>query len=260
MWEAAFRIIGWRDYIFPAPSHLAQSVLQLLNLDARARTEYPDGLWATAKVICGSPLLTGLATSVARLAIGFTVSLVGGAIIGLLLWRSQLLDGAFGPFFLGIQTLPSVCWVPLAVLTFGINFKAILFVTVMGSAFAIALALRDGLRTVPPIYHRAGLMLGASGWRYYAYILLPASLPAFVSSLRQGFSFAWRSLMGGELVLIINPQGLGVLLEHGRNFSDVAQVITVMAIMVLIGTSVDRWLLAGLERRIHNRFGLNIQS
>lgn len=246
IWEGAFRTIGWREYIFPAPSHILRSFLELLNLDARARGTF-----------ISSPLVVGIGVSVIRLMMGFTVALGLGAPLGLLLWRSKLIDNAFGPFFLGIQTLPSVCWIPLAVLTFGINQKAVLFVTVMGSAFAIALSLRDGLRTVPPIYHRAGLMLGARGWRFYVYILLPASLPAFVSSLRQGFSFAWRSLMGGELVLIINPHGLGVLLDHGRNFSDVAQVIGVMIVMILLGMVVDRAILARFEHRIHQRFGLH---
>jgi NitT/TauT family transport system permease protein len=219
--------------------------MELLNLDARARGNFFT-----------SPLVVAIGVSVSRLLMGFTIALGFGAPMGLLLWRSKLMDRAFGPFFLGIQTLPSVCWIPLAVLTFGINQKAILFVTVMGSAFAIALSLRDGLRIVPPIYHRAGLMLGAHGWRFYIHILLPASLPAFVSSLRQGFSFAWRSLMGGELVMIINPHGLGVLLDHGRNFSDVAQVIAVMIIMIVLGMVVDRAILARFEQRIHQRFGL----
>ena len=245
IWEGAFRIIGWRDYIFPAPSHILRSFLELLNLDARAKDTF-----------VASPLVIGIGVSIYRLLLGFAVALGLGAPLGLLLWRSRLLDRAFGPFFLGIQTLPSVCWIPLAVLTFGINQKAILFVTVMGSAFAIALSLRDGLRTVPTIYHRAGLMLGAHRWKFYAYILLPASLPAFVSSLRQGFSFAWRSLMGGELVLIINPHGLGVLLDHGRSFSDVAQVLAVMIIMIVLGMVVDRAILARFEQRIHQRFGL----
>lgn len=245
IWELAYRWIGWRDYVFPAPSHILRAVAEMLNLDARAQGSF----WT-------SPLVVGIGVSVVRLLIGFAIALCLGVVSGLLLWRSRLIDEAFGPFFLGIQTLPSVCWVPLAVLTFGLHQRSILFVTVMGSAFAIALSLRDGLRTVPPVFHRAGLMLGARGWRFYAYILLPASLPAFVSSLRQGFSFAWRSLMGGELVLILSPNGLGVLLDHGRSFSDVAQVIAVMIVMIVLGMVVDRTLLARLEQRIHRRFGL----
>src|SRR6185369_6665169 len=136
------------------------------------------------------------------------------------------LDEFLGPVFLGLQTLPSVCWVPLAILTFGINEKAILFVLVMGSFFAIAISLRDGLRTIPPVFRKAGLMLGASGWRLYRYVLLPASLPALASSLRQGFSFAWRSLLGAELIITAKvSHGIGFLLDEARNLSGVADVI-----------------------------------
>jgi NitT/TauT family transport system permease protein len=127
----------------------------------------------------------------------------------------------------------------------------------MGSFFAVAIALRDGLNTIPPIYQRAGLMMGARGWRLYRYVLLPASLPALAGSLRQGFSFAWRSLMGAELIFIVQGRdGLGHLLAMGREFNDVAQVVAVMIVMVLIGMIVDRWIFARLQRAVHVRFGL----
>ncbi len=233
IWEAAFRLIGWRDYLFPAPSHIARAMIDLAG-----------------------QLGPALLVSLARLAGGFAISLTLGATAGLILWRVNTLNRAMGPLFLGIQTLPSVCWVPLAVLAFGINEAAMMFVLVMGSSFAIAIAMRDGLNTVPRIYHHAGAMLGARGLAYYRYILLPASTPAFASSLRQGFSFAWRSLMGGELILATRTHGLGYLLELGRSFADVAQVVAVMVVMIAIGMTVDRLLLAPLERRVHRRFGL----
>jgi NitT/TauT family transport system permease protein len=246
-WEAAFRVIGWRDYLFPAPSHVLDSLAHLLGI--------ADGGFSITAIV-HSQLVSSLLVSLTRLGIGFALSLGLGLLVGALLWRSKLVNDAIGPFLLGVQTLPSVCWVPLAVLTFGINEQAMMFVLVMGSVFAIALSLRDGLRTVPPIYHRAGMMLGARGWRYYSHILLPASLPAFASSLRQGFSFAWRSLMGGELILATRSHGLGYLLEMGRSFADVAQVVAMMAMMIVIGMTVDRFILAKWERRVHTRFGL----
>ena len=129
----------------------------------------------------------------------------------------------------------------------------------MGSFFAIAIALRDGLRGIPPIYQRAGAMLGTSGWRMYRYVLLPASLPALASSLRQGFSFAWRSLMGAEMLFTVRRHGLGFVLQIGREVNgDVAQVIVVMAVMVIIGMAADRLAFGVLERSIHRRFGLAV--
>lgn len=195
--------------------------------------------------------------SIVRLLIGFAISVLLGAILGLLMWSWRFLDELLGPVFLGLQTLPSVCWVPLGVLLFGLRETGVLFVLIMGSTFAFALALRDGLRMIPPIYRRAGLMLGASGWRQFVYVLLPASMPAVASSLRLGFSFAWRSLMGAELIFATQRHGLGHLLEVGRSFADVAQVVAVMLVMILIGAAVDKFIFAPFERRTQRRFGLH---
>ena len=177
-----------------------------------------------------SELVWAIVVSGVRLAIGFAVSIVAGATLGLLMWRIDEVDQFIGPLFLGLQTLPSVCWVPMAVLVFGLNEKGVMFVLVMGSFSAAALSLRDGLRTIPlPVSMRAGLMLGAKNWKLYRYVLLPASLPALAGSLRTGFSFAWRSLMGAELVLTaIDRRGLGFLLALGRDLGGIADVVAVM--------------------------------
>ena len=273
-WEGAYRLTafdpvrtpnGWRPWVFPAPSHVLDATLSLLN----AHTAFgaplgPNWPRPAPELQSGAPehawyrsqLLEALLTSAARLMAGFAFSILLGVTLGLAMWRWEELDKFLGPLFLGMQTLPSVCWVPLAVLTFGLNERGILFVLVMGSFFAIAIALRDGLRTIPPLYQRAGLMMGARGWKLYRYVLLPASLPAMTSSLRQGFSFAWRSLMGAELIFAVERHGLGFLLETGRNFSDVAQVVAVLIIMVMIGMAADRWGFAKLQARVQARFGL----
>jgi NitT/TauT family transport system permease protein len=206
-----------------------------------------------------SPLVQANGVSAIRLVEGFIVSLILGAALGALIWRWEFFDNLLGPVFLGLQTLPSVCWVPLAILLFSFSESAFLFVVVMGSAFGIAVAMRDGLRTIPPLYRRAGLMMGASGWRLYRYVLFPASLPALASSLRSGFSFAWRSLMGAELILTATEhRGLGFLLNQGRDTEVVAQVVAVMIVMIVIGMLADQFAFAPLERRIHARFGLAV--
>jgi NitT/TauT family transport system permease protein len=244
-WEAAFRLIGWKAWVFPAPSTIVESIRDMLSFKA---------------AFGGRPLVEAIAVSMVRLAIGFVLSIVLGAVLGILMWRVRFLDEFLGPLFLGLQTLPSVCWVPLAILTLGLDERGVMFVVVMGSFFAIAIALRDGLRTIPPIYQRAGAMLGTTGWRMYRYVLLPASLPALASSLRQGFSFAWRSLMGAELIFAVSRHGLGFLLQTGRDFADVAQVVAVMAIMVIIGMAADRLVFGVLEKSIHRRFGLTVSE
>ena len=269
IWEGAYRIIGWKSWNFPAPSHVLDATLGMLNI----RTDFGDPVgtahWpfpaaqpdvplpTNAKHIYDSPLVRANIISLTRLLAGFACSLFVGGLVGLAMWRWTALDQFLGPPLLGLQTLPSVCWVPLAILLLGINEPAILFVLVMGSFCAIAISLRDGLRTIPPLFPRAGLMLGARGWKLYRYVLLPASLPALAGSLRQGFSFAWRSLMGAELIFVVRRHGLGFLLQNGRDFSDVAQVVAVMIVMVVIGMLADRWGFAKLQNRIQRRFGLS---
>ena len=276
-WEAAYRVFGWKPYVFPAPSHVLDATLGMLAVNShfgdavgpgwpRVETRLPSidqlgsGLVAVFKWVRAwlseASLLSAIGVSATRLAVGFLISIALGSALGVLMWRSREMDAFFGPLFLGLQTLPSVCWVPLAVLTFGLNERGIMFVLVMGSFFAIAIALRDGLRTIPPLYQRAGMMMGARGWKLYRYVLLPASLPAMTSSLRQGFSFAWRSLMGAELIFAVERHGLGFLLEMGRNLVDVGQVVAVMIVMVLIGMAADRWGFARLQQRVQTRFGL----
>ncbi len=204
-----------------------------------------------------APLVEAVLTSLARLGVGFIISIGLGSVLGVLMWRVRTLDELLGPLFLGLQTLPSVCWVPLAIIVFGLNEWGIQFVLVMGSFFAAALSLRDGLRTIPPIYRRAGDMLGAHGLRMYLYVLLPASLPAVAGSLRQGFSFAWRSLMGAELLYTFaHWRGLGFLLHIGRETTDPAMVMAAMGVMVTIGILADRLLFARLQATVSRRFGL----
>jgi len=263
-WEAAFRVIGWKDWVFPAPSHVLDATLSMLNV----RTAFGDPVgpnWPWPKGSgparpagpwYRSALVEALGVSAARLAAGFALSIAIGTVLGLLMWRLKEIDDFLGPLFLGLQTLPSVCWVPLAVLTLGLNERGILFEIVMGSFAAIAIGLRDGLKTIPPLYQRAGLMMGARGWKLYRYVLLPASLPAMTSSLRQGFAFAWRSLLGAELILAVQNHGIGFLLEMGRNFNEVDTVVAVMIVMVMVGMAVDRWFFAKLQKRVHARFGL----
>ena len=237
-WELAYWIFRWRAWVFPAPSHVVEAIFALSDEESHFA------------------LPAALAVSGARVLVGFSLSAAAGVLLGLLLWRFRGVDRALGGLFLGLQTLPSVCWVPLAILLFGLHETGILFVLVMGSAFAMAIAFRDGLRVVPPIYEKVGRMMGARGLMLYRSVIVPASMPAFASSLRQGFSFAWRSLMGAELIFMVKGQGVGYLLHQGREFADVAQVVGMMVVMVGVGIVLDRAAFAPLERRVHARFGL----
>jgi len=266
IWEATYRITQWRPDIYPSPSGVLDAFTRMLGTPtAFADPVHTGWPWREHDPFdhnffyrtLHSQLLIANAVSLSRLVIGFIISVLVGAVLGAALWEWHRLDSFVGPLLLGLQTLPSVCWAPMAFIVFGYSESAILFVMTMGSTFAIAISMRDGLRGIPPLYKRAGLMLGARGWKLYRYVLLPATLPALASSLRQGFSFAWRSLMGGELVLLIDKHpGLGYRLEVGRTVSDIQTVVAVMAMMVIIGMTFDRLAFAKLEHAIHTRFGL----
>jgi len=201
-------------------------------------------------------LLPAIATSALRVATGYVIALGVGTLLGLALARVRLLDQTLGGAVTGLQSLPSICWFPLALLWFGLNEKAVLFVVVMGAVFAVTLAVRAGVRSLPPLTLRAARMLGASGSRLWWHVLLPAILPAFLSGMRQGWAFAWRSLMAAELLSQSLKMGVGHLLSTGRDFNDMAIVVGMIAVILALGLLVDRILFFPLERLVIRRWGV----
>jgi NitT/TauT family transport system permease protein len=193
--------------------------------------------------------------SLVRLAIGFAISVVAGTVFGVLEVASSLFERSFGSLVVGLQSLPSIAWLPLAILWFGLNERAVVFVVVIGSFPAVALATLNGLRQVPPILERAGKTLGAKGWRLYRHVVLPAAIPGYAGGLQQGWAFAWRSLMAGELILG-GALGLGQLLNNSRQNLETGTVIATMIVIVAIGMVVDLAVFSAIDRRIRSRRGL----
>ncbi len=194
------------------------------------------------------------ARSLSRLAQGYAISASIGVPLGIAMARSPLVRQALRPAVLGLQALPSICWLPLAVLWFGLSETAILFVVVMGSLLAIAIATEDGVFGIDPVLLRAAGTLGIRGPRFVAGVLLPAALPGILTGLKLGWSFAWRALMAGELLFVAG--GLGQLLSQGRELLDAAQVMGVMICIVAIGIAVDQVVFRLLELRVRRRWGL----
>lgn len=156
---------------------------------------------------------------------------------------------------MGLQAMPSICWFPLAILWFGLNEWAILFVTVIGALFAVASTTEAAFRTIPPQFLRAAATMGAKGWRLYWQVMLPAALPTLLTGLRTGWSFAWRSLMAAELLFM--SLGLGHLLGIGRELVDAALVVAVILVVLLFGLAVDRLLFARTETAVRQRWGFS---
>ena len=191
-----------------------------------------------------------------RLLAGYVIGLAAGLPLGLLTARFTLCADTLGVLALGLQTLPSVCWVPLAILWFGQTEAAMLFVVVMGTLWSVIIATENGARNVPPIYARAARTMGSKRLHTWLNVILPASLPYIVSGMKQGWAFAWRSLMAAEIyVTILTGFGLGHLLHYGRELNAMEQVIGVMLVIVLIGLLADKILFAPWERFLHKRWG-----
>lgn len=236
VWHLFFRAKIWSPVLLPSPEQVA------LYLKAAAE----DGtLWH------------GIITTMRRLLLGYAVGLLGGLPLGLLTARWRLLHDTIGTLALGLQTLPSVCWVPLALLWFGQTEAAMLFVVVMGTLWSVVIATDTGVRNVPPIFRRAALTMGSKRLHIWLKVILPASLPFIVSGMKQGWAFAWRSLMAAEIfVTILTGFGLGQLLHYGRELSAMDQVIGIMVVIVAIGLLADKIFFSPIERFLHRRWGL----
>jgi NitT/TauT family transport system permease protein len=210
-------------------------------------------LWAALKdgTIWQATLVT-----MRRLLIGYVIGIIIGVPLGLLTARWKLCEDTLGVLALGLQTLPSVCWVPLALLWFGQTETAMLFVVVMGSLWSMVIATDNGVRNVPPIYARAARTMGSKRMHTWVKVILPASLPFIVSGMKQGWAFAWRSLMAAEIyVTILTGSGLGQLLQNGRDLNAMDQVIGIMLIIVVIGLLADKILFSPWEKFLHRRWG-----
>lgn len=199
-------------------------------------------------------LLAAVMKSMLRVLAGFCISMVVGVFLGILIMRFDFFSRNLKPLLLGVQTLPSICWVPFAILWFGLKESAIIFVVVMGSVFSISLVVESGIREVPSIYIKAAKTMGVSGRMMYTKVIFPAALPSFVAGMKQAWSFAWRALMSGEVMSA--SVGLGYTLMMGRNLADINQVMTVMLVIVIIGVIVDKGIFSSVENRILKKRGL----
>jgi len=178
-------------------------------------------------------------------------------VLGLAVSQVKVLRTALGSLITGLQTMPSIAWFPLAILLFKLSEEAILFVVVIGAAPSVANGLISGIDHIPPLWLRAGRVLGAKGLTAYRHVVLPAALPEFVSGLKQGWAFAWRSLLAGELLVIIAKRpSLGVQLQYSREFADSTGLLAVMAIVLIIGILADAVAFGSLDRFLRRRRGL----
>ena len=237
VWELAYRAGIKPAYALPSPADVGLELLEQLG----------DGT-----------LLEAMGVSLTRGGLGFLAALAIGTPLGLLIARVRAVRRGIGPLVSGLQSLPSVAWVPASIIFFGIGDAAIYSVVLLGAVPSIANGMVSGIDQVPPLYRRVGQVLGARGLAVSRHVLLPAALPGYVGGLRQGWAFSWRSLMAAELI-VKSPElgtGLGQLLEEGRFLQSMPLVFAGILGILVVGIAVELLLFAPFERRVLRRRGL----
>lgn len=233
VWHVLFSLNIWSAHIFPSPLQVAQDL---------------------AYGIADGTLLFGIGTSMWRLTVGLIISIVVGMTLGIFMARIESVNQTIGSIVLGLQSIPSVAWVPLALLWFGLSDAGIIFVTVASSLFAVTINTYSGMKNVPTSYIAAARNMGASGAQLITNVMLPAAFPYLISGFKQGWAFAWRGVIGAEI--IFSFLGLGFLLNVGRELNDISQVFAIMFIIMIIGILIDGFVFKKMETKVMARWGL----
>ncbi len=241
IWEIVYLLGLKPDVMLPAPSAVWTELVSLVESGKAGET-----IW----------------TSLSRGLFGFLMAIAIGAPIGLLIARFSWIRNSFGPLITGLQSMPSVAWVPLAILWFQISPAMIYMVVLLGAVPSIANGLVAGIDQVPPLYSRVGHVLGLGWWGQARHVLLPAALPGFLAGLRQGWAFSWRSLMAAELIVTSSKLGfgLGQLMNQGRDLSDAPLLYAGLILIFVVGVGVELILFRPLERAILDARGLSAKK
>lgn len=233
IWQILFSLNLWPAHIFPSPLQVAQ-----------------DLVYGTAD----GTLLFGIGTSMWRLTIGLIISIATGLTLGIFMARIESVNQTVGSIVLGLQSIPSVAWVPLAFLWFGLTDAGIIFVTVASSLFAVTINTYSGMKNVPTSYIAAAKNMGANSAQLIINVMLPAAFPYLISGFKQGWAFAWRGVIGAEI--IFSFLGLGFLLNVGRELTDISQVFSIMFVIMMMGILIDGLVFKKIERKVMSRWGL----
>ncbi|GAA3144546.1 ABC transporter permease [Streptomyces rameus] len=240
-----------------------QGLITLKIVDDPTKLPSPAAVWDAFRTDWLQGKLLGyIWTSVSRGLLGFCFALVIGTPLGLLVGRVRFVRAAIGPILSGLQSLPSVAWVPPAVVWFGLNNSMMYTVILLGAVPSIANGLVSGVDQVPPLYLRAGRTMGATGLKGTWHVTLPAALPGYVAGMKQGWAFSWRSLMAAEIIAQFPDLGVGLgqLLENGRTASDMAMVFEAILLILFVGIAIDLLLFSPLERWVLRSRGLLVKG
>lgn len=240
-----------------------QALISFKVVDDPSKLPSPSAVWDEVhEAWLRGDLLGYIWTSVSRGLLGFLFALAIGTPLGLLVARVKFVRAAIGPILSGLQSLPSVAWVPPAVIWLGLDNSMMYAVILLGAVPSIANGLVSGVDQVPPLFLRAGRTMGATGLKGTWHIVLPAALPGYVAGLKQGWAFSWRSLMAAEIIASFPDLGVGLgqLLENGRNASDMSMVFEAILLILVVGIAIDLLIFSPLERWVLRSRGLMVRS
>jgi NitT/TauT family transport system permease protein len=249
---------GW-SAVWPRVATLAVLVGGWHVLAARSGGQVPGPAPVAARLwteLTAGTLLGAIGTTLARAAVGFLAAVVLGLVLGAVVASSRSLRAGVGGLLAAVQTVPSVAWFPVALVLLAPSEGAILAVVVLGAAPAVAMGLLTGVDRIPPVLHRAGHVLGAHGFDRLRHVILPGALPGLVGGLTQGWAFAWRALMAGELLVALGRPSLGTALQAAQREDDATGLFAAMVVVVTIGLLVDEVLLRRADRAVQRRWGL----
>jgi NitT/TauT family transport system permease protein len=233
-WQIVYWLKVWPPFLFPSPSTTLGEFVTLVK----------TGM-----------LQSALVSTLERMGIDFGLTLVLGFAVGIVMVRFKRFGKTMASFCVGLQSFPSLAWVPFAILIIGLNDLGILFVVVISSIFSVMMSTYSGLRNTPAIYVRAAKNMGTGGLPLFTSVMIPAAMPSLISGVRQAWSFAWHALIGAEMLM--GAIGLGGILYFGSEFNRMDQVIASMVVIFIIGLLADRLLFFRLEERVRNTWGLN---
>lgn len=233
LWQVVAMSGVWPSNVFPSPYEVAEDLVYMAS----------DG-----------SLFYGIVTSMWRLTIGLAIAIGGGVVLGILMARIEVINQTVGSLVLGLQSIPSIAWVPLAILWYGLNDVGIIFVVAIGAIFAVTINTYTGVKNIDPHFIEAARNMGAKGTQLVTAVLIPAAFPYMISGFKQGWAFAWRGVIGAELLFAF--LGLGHLLYAARSLTDVSQVIAIMLVIMGIGLAVDGVVFKRVEHKVMSRWGL----
>ncbi len=234
IWQLIYLIGIWPKISLPSPLMVAESFYELLQ---------------------NNMLILSIGTTMYRLAIGFIISIVIGMAVGLAMVKFPGFGKTMGSFAIGLQSFPSIAWVPFAILLIGLNDVGILFVVVLSSIFSVMISTYSGIRNIPIIYIRAAKNMGAKGFHLFRYLMIPAATPALIGGIKQAWSFAWHALIGAEILMAASI-GIGHILLVGREFQSMSQIIASMITIFALGMIFDRIIFMKIEEKVREKWGL----